>query len=260
MEAKEFDWDYYEKYEEDIRNGKHFDNNYMCWTILKKSHLDSPLTREIEDFRKLLCGNHKYAPKTFIDILLYIEYLEWRLYLLDVRRFMRIGRTYEVFSKDTLVKELNIDKFQRRFDTLMFSTDCYPDKMIDNKDNAGVALTYDSDFEQFSILDVSIATGIEGYIKHAINIGCDRYIENSYIIPELVPKPTGEEYCRCFIPSLIIHENIYKKYRNANNKSIETSNVTKHITQSSKSEGIYNIFTGEIVRPKDGTYYIDDFR
>lgn len=256
MIQEEFDWVYYQEFNEDIRNGEHFDNNYTCWSILKKTHDDSPLRKEIDDLRKLLCKNHEVAPKTFIDIILYIEYLEWKLYILDVRRFMRLGITFGTFNTETLINELRIERFQRRFETLQFSNHCYPDMMLDSKEDASFVLTYNLDFEKFSFLDVSIATGISDYIKHAINIGSNRCVENSYSIPELVRMPIQETYSRCFMGNDIVHGRIYHHYKSVMKEMAETNRYNN----VSNKNGIQNILTGGTVRQNDGTYYIDDFR
>ncbi len=259
MIQEEFDWEYYQKFNDSIRKGNHFDNNYTCWSIIKNTPDDSPLRKEIDDLRKLLCKNHEVSPKTFIDIVLYIEFLEWKLYLLNVRRFMGLGITFGVFNTETLINELRIEKFQRRFETLKFSNHCYPDRMVDSNEISSFALTYNMDFEEFSFLDVSIATGIPDYIIHAITIGSIRYIENRYTIPELVRMPlwnNGEEtYSRCFMVNDIVHERIYHYYKSLMKEITER----QRDNNDSGKNGMYNILTGERVQPKDGTYYIDDY-
>lgn len=43
-------------------------------------------------------------------------------------------------------------------------------------------------------------------------------------------------------------------------KNIEKNNSNRKYIKRPEKAGIYNSFTGEVVRPHDDTYYIDDFR
>lgn len=259
-----FDCEYYEKYSEDVINGSRFDNNYTCWRILSiefdKGNTNNPHVKSIQELKSMLNVNFEENRVAFLNLLTLIEYKEWLLYLQKVHRFIARGLIYNSISPSCTLSELCIDKFERRFQDIKFVSGLRTDLLNGNQDIAGQILDYSDNQDRFTILDVSLALNIYSFIHHAIAKGCEKYMDDlSYIIPtlSLYCNNLADNAIPMFGVSLVSHSSILKSFQKEKSRKKQQNQLHYAPEQSG---GIFNTFTGEIVKPKDDGFYIDDFR
>lgn len=257
-----FDFEYYEKYNEAIIKGLRFDNNYTCWRIISGNINDdnNPKANLIKNLKSLLDYNLSHNRKAFKDLLLLIEYNEWLLYLQKVFRFMSRGFIYQSINPNDTLDMLPIDTFERHFVDLKYIRGVSLNYSKKESENNGILLHYSDDQALFTYLDIAISLNVTGLIHKALATGCTKFHDICYEVPKLVTdisvETTDGNAMRFFEIENRSHNTIYNSYKEGElKKSLQSQQEN-----TTRQEGIYNSFTGEIVRPTDGTYYIDDFR
>ena len=259
----EFDWDYYEKYHDEIISGIHFDNNYTCWRILSHNCTDDLITntylQRIDCLKGLLKCFFDANRMAFTNLILMIEYFEWLLYLNKVYNFMANGIKLHKLSANATIETLNIDQFIRNFVALKYFYG-RPSHV------AETLLDYSDNYKNFTVLNIGLALEKGEYISFALANGCNQYQHTEYHVPD---KNWGfDDINQGIIKGMnhyflthITHESLYKLYltREEEKQKLKQGHTITSDDASSKQVGIYNLLTGEIVKPRDGTYYIDDF-
>ena len=253
---KDIDWDYLEKNQEQVLEGKFFENNYTCWCILKNAPSEerSKIIEKKELLKSFLKMNYGHNNRSILDIVLYLEFLEWKLYLLDVKNFIDYGIKLEIFNSNIRVSELDIELFERDLDDIWYFPGICANQPNIKSDKGKIKLNYSEFLESFTLLDVAIMLDNSQYIFETIDKGCNECCEIPYVVPYL--EPDGYWY---FSVRTFINKEIYNRYKKSYDEKLNIKEI-KSPSTSTVNKGMYNILTGGRVKPSgDGTYYLDDF-
>lgn len=206
------------------------------------------------------------------NILANISFYDWHIFLYKLFYYFKKGISSGIFDIKEPVSQCNIpDNTDIRFlyytnlriefcgeDKHIELTDskANPDEFEDLYNKKEIFLNYHTEWRHFTLLDIAIAlhSGVfisyEKYISEAINMGSTEFHEIEYLIPFIDYVPT------IFTTRIFKFQDVILNYN-----SLKESNKAKNRTCNvSESKGIFNILTGEYVQPRDGTFYIDDFR
>lgn len=246
----DLDSDYYEAFREDVISRKKFDNNVTCWRILT-SDMEGKGISERQDLLlnalRLISNDWR---ESYSDLLIYLEYLNWKNYLSRIYEFLKTGIQLNVLGPKTTIAELQIESFQPKMENYPFfvyrnSLNCY------ERVKAISGFDYNKNFNRLNLLDIALILESKEQALAAIELGVKDYIEDTYYIPQLSTESEQSYGLYYFTIRRITTKINYENYtrQNADFKRAPSNN-------DSPDEEMYNILTRRYVK---GPYYINDF-
>lgn len=200
------------------------------------------------------------------NIITMIGFYEWHIHLYKIYHYLKKGVTEGIFDPDIKLKQCNIpykipdlpiDYFTKiRFKCIKNNEYI---ELLDKSNSEHKTLVFYCvlNFEEFTFLDVAIALHASMllpptyFISEALNLGANIFHKFEYEVPFAwadAIEPGFE-----FSLNKFSHLEALKSCKSCLSRPIVSSN------RDDDEKGIFNILTGEYVRPQNGTYYIDDF-
>lgn len=252
-----FDWDHFEQVSEIIKKGELFENSPMAFNIVKSTINTDIEKYNIEKYKKHLHFIYDENVDGLFDVLLYIEYLEYIIYLKGVLRFMLLGISHGDFKISDTISICNIPEFNFRvLPQLKFTENVkyrileggslYFEKYNEAPQGKKQLLTYNVDINGFNILDIALFINDVKLLDEVHGMGINTFHDNTFTFPYI-------NWGECTVKKVSL-SGTYSEY-------LKSKEGNKAQTQRNNNEcrGIYNSLTGEYVKPQNGTFYIDDF-
>lgn len=225
----------------------------------------------VELFKKAMKAFYEDNKDCLSDILQYIEYMEFRTFIYKISYFFIRGLDHSKFSITDTLSCCNVPDYQFRYYKLDYTKSGFKDTknggfviLRTDPKVAPINLNYNLTYKNFSLLDAALFLNDKELIKTALDKGAVDYQEISYKEPYIFKTFDycySEELSHYFFSRDISFKHRLKEYlESMQPQKRDSTNSTNSNQNLSSSQGITNILTGEVVKPRDGTYYIDDFR
>lgn len=224
----------------------------------------------VDFYKKFLKALYESNKDCFASALQYIEYMEFRIFLYKMAYFFVRGLSHNAFTKEDTFVKCNIPEYRFRFNNLDYIKTGV--NMLENGhysipktlDDAFVEhLNYDIDYKSCNLLEIALFLGDNELIKIALNNEVLKFKNIEFKEPyvyRVFEYSYSDTMTQYFSYRKVTLQERYDKYMDSITPKSENKKTEKVTTSRQENAGIYNTLTGEVVRPRDGTYYIDDFR
>lgn len=248
-----------------------FDNGIYFFNMLARYIEQIKETDSTVDFyKKAIKALYEDNKDCFASALQYIEYMEFRTFLYKMSYFFVRGMSHDAFTKEDTFAKCNIPEYRFRFNNLDYTKAGV--NFLENgnisipqtpKDAFVEHLNYDIDYKSCNLLEIALFLGDNELIRIALNNEVVNFRNIEFKEPYLYRTfaySYNDTITQYFGYRKITLQERYDKYLESIALRIEKNNSNRKYIKRPENAGIYNSFTGEVVRPRDDTYYIDDFR
>lgn len=270
---KDFDQLEYDEQVSLIETNSVFVNSIFYFNVLSKFiHQIQDEDWYVEFFKKAMNAFYEDNKDCLSDILQYIEYMEFRTFMYKISYFFIRGLEHGNFSISDKLNLCNVPSYQFRY----YKLDYYPRTGFRDTESGGfiilrtdskvlpINLNYNLNYNNFNILYAALFLNDKELIKIALDKGivdCQEIsLKEPYIFRTFDYNYSHNLSHYFFWRDISFKQRLEEYYESIKPKQIDSTHSTNRHPNVPSSNGIFNILTGEVVRPRDDTYYIDDFR
>ena len=185
-------------------------------------------------------------------------FAEWHIYIYKLYLYFKKGISHNLFDPNKSISQCNIPlewlKYRSKYyKGIRIKYEKTEIEVVDNTQKLYTVLQYADDFENFTILDMAAAlhSGVflpsKKFISEVMDLGATKFHKFEYEIPYIDIAPSIPKFSTQHFRHLEVIANATTSQRT----------IYRDPDISGK---IFNVFTGDRVRSKDDTFYIDDFK
>ena len=253
-----------------IESNTIFENSFLCFNLIARviKQIKEP-DYYLELYKNFLKSAYEDNKDCLESALQYMEYAEFKVFLYKLSYFFIRGIQHGVFTKFDRFEKCNVPEFTFRYFVLGY----YRTGLTDLQNGGytfirtqepknSINLNYNINYKNFNLLEAALFLQDRELISIALDLGYTEFERLDFKVPFIL-KTCDSNYSYDlslnFSYKDINLENTYHSYIDSL-KPKEKKEEQIPTSQHKQDEGIFNILTGEIVKPRNGTYYIDDFR